>query len=253
MHLFEAGRVESRAVPERRADDRVVDRREVIEHVELRRHQVHAVIGAPQQANRGRHAVAGQRAPSPAPARGTPASATAPSPGGRSETGARHGGRLRRASSAATAVRRSAGSARNRSAPFPGRIGFVLSSLIGLIGCHRPARLDPGRDGLTNGSRRLARQPVRSSRFSRISEPPCPSAIWRQSTRPIPEPPGFVVKNGTNRLPVFDSPGPSSSTHNSIAAGETPGSRCQPTRTLPPVSRTASMALRSRLISSCSS
>ena len=27
-------------------------------------------------------------------------------------------------------------------------------------------------------------------------------------TRPIPEPPGLVVKNGTNRLPVSDSPGP---------------------------------------------
>ena len=34
----------------------------------------------------------------------------------------------------------------------------------------------------------------------------------------MPEPPGLVVKNGTNRLPVFDSPGPSSSTHSSIAA-----------------------------------
>ena len=69
----------------------------------------------------------------------------------------------------------------------------------------------------------------------------------------MPEPPGFVVKNGTNRLPVFDRPGPSSSTHNSIAGGDEPGSRSHPTRTPPPVSRTASTALRIRLISSCSS
>ena len=32
------------------------------------------------------------------------------------------------------------------------------------------------------------------------------------STSPIPEPVGFVVKNGTNRLPVSGRPGPSSST-----------------------------------------
>jgi len=68
----------------------------------------------------------------------------------------------------------------------------------------------------------------------------------------MPEPPGFVVKNGTKRFPVFESPGPSSSTQSSIDAGE-PGSRCQPTRTPPPVSRTASTAFRIRLINSCSS
>ena len=28
----------------------------------------------------------------------------------------------------------------------------------------------------------------------------------------MPEPPGLVVKNGTNRFAVFDNPGPSSST-----------------------------------------
>ena len=48
-------------------------------------------------------------------------------------------------------------------------------------------------------------------RFSSVSVPPWPSAICRLSTRPMPEPPGLVVKNGTNRLPVFCSPGPSSS------------------------------------------
>src|SRR6266851_473749 len=30
--------------------------------------------------------------------------------------------------------------------------------------------------------------------------PPCASAIWRERTRPIPEPFGLVVKNGTNRF-----------------------------------------------------
>ena len=41
----------------------------------------------------------------------------------------------------------------------------------------------------------------------------------------MPDPPGLVVKNGTNRLPVFDSPWPSSSTQSSIAAGAEPGRR----------------------------
>ena len=44
-------------------------------------------------------------------------------------------------------------------------------------------------------------------RFSSCRLPPCASAICRLSTRPIPEPPGLVVKNGTKRLPVFDEPG----------------------------------------------
>ena len=39
----------------------------------------------------------------------------------------------------------------------------------------------------------------------------------------MPEPPGLVVKNGTNRLPVFDNPGPSSSTHSSMVGGTEPG------------------------------
>ena len=58
-----------------------------------------------------------------------------------------------------------------------------------------------------------------SALFSSLSEPSWASAIWRQSTRPMPEPPGLVVKNGTNRLDVFESPGPSSSTQMSIAVG----------------------------------
>ena len=79
---------------------------------------------------------------------------------------------------------------------------------------HDPSGQRRAASGLGAGTRRaagcgrLARQPVRSSRFSRIRLPPCASAICRLSTRPMPEPPGLVVKNGTNRLPVFDSPGP---------------------------------------------
>src|SRR6185436_4804647 len=108
---------------------------------------------------------------------------------------------------------------------------------------------------LTNysGSLRYARQPRRSVRFSSVRLPPCASAIWRLRTSPMPEPPGLVVKNGTKRLPVLDNPGPSSSTHNSIAGGYEPARRCHPTLTPPPVSRTASTAFRMRLISSCSS
>ena len=40
------------------------------------------------------------------------------------------------------------------------------------------------------------------------SVPPWPSAICRLRARPMPDPPGFVVKNGTNRLPVLCRPGP---------------------------------------------
>ena len=92
------------------------------------------------------------------------------------------------------------------------------------------------------GSRSTARQPRASSRFSRVSAPPCASAIWRQSTSPIPEPPGLVVKNGTNRLAVFDRPGPSSSIVTSMAGGVDAGTRLQLTVTPPPVSDAASIA-----------
>ena len=58
-----------------------------------------------------------------------------------------------------------------------------------------------------------------------------------------------MVKKGTNRLEVPDSPGPSSFTQISIMVP----SRRHPMRTAPPVSSEASVALRSRLISTCSS
>ena len=58
--------------------------------------------------------------------------------------------------------------------------------------------------------------PRPSGLFSSVSDPPCASAICRHSTRPMPEPPGLVVKNGTNRFDVFDRPGPSSSTQMSM-------------------------------------
>ena len=44
----------------------------------------------------------------------------------------------------------------------------------------------------------------------------------------MPDPPGFVVKNDTNRLPVFDNPGPSSSTHSSIVPGTEPEGAASP-------------------------
>ena len=69
------------------------------------------------------------------------------------------------------------------------------------------------------GSRSTARQPPTSERFSSVSAPPCASAICRHRTRPMPDPPGLVVKNGTNRLRVLESPGPSSSTVSSKAGG----------------------------------
>ena len=73
-----------------------------------------------------------------------------------------------------------------------------------------------GRD--QRGRRRRATHPRPSPRFSRTSDPPCASAIWRLSTRPMPEPCGLVVKNGTNRFAVGGRPGPSSSTQISTAA-----------------------------------
>src|SRR5205085_5160383 len=63
-----------------------------------------------------------------------------------------------------------------------------------------------------SGRRRRASQPRPRARFSSVSVPPCASAIWRESTRPIPDPPGFVVKKGTKRFAVFARPKPSSST-----------------------------------------
>ena len=39
-----------------------------------------------------------------------------------------------------------------------------------------------------------------------LSVPPCASAICRERARPIPEPPGLVVKNGTNKFVGFMIP-----------------------------------------------
>ena len=60
------------------------------------------------------------------------------------------------------------------------------------------------------GSRSNASAPVPSGRFITTNEPPCASAIWRLSGRPIPEPSGLVVKKGTKRFAGFMIPGPSS-------------------------------------------
>ena len=63
-----------------------------------------------------------------------------------------------------------------------------------------------------------------------MSEPPCASAICRASARPTPEPPGLVVKNGTNKLSVFDKPGPSSSIQMSSSDVAIPRTRFSPRR-----------------------
>ncbi len=65
----------------------------------------------------------------------------------------------------------------------------------------------------------------------------------------MPEPPGFVVKKGTNRFDAVGKPAPSSSTHNENA----PPSIAQPTVTAPPVCCAASTPLRTTLMRSCSS
>src|SRR5579859_1493226 len=89
------------------------------------------------------------------------------------------------------------------------------------------------------GSRNFASHPRLSRRFCSVSVPPCASAIWRLSTRPMPDPPGLVVKKGTNRLAVFEIPGPSSSTDTSRYELY----RAHVTVTPPPVSWAASAAL----------
>ena len=95
--------------------------------------------------------------------------------------------------------------------------------------------------------------PRRSLRFSSCRLPPCASAICRLRTSPMPEPPGLVVKNGTNRLPVFPSPGPRLRPTVRPSTATSPARAASRRARLPPVSLTASTALRIRLISSCSS
>ena len=98
------------------------------------------------------------------------------------------------------------------------------------------------------GKRNKACAPCLSFRFMSIRVPSCASAIWRLNGNPIPEPSGFVVKNGTNRLAGFIIPGPSSSTRIST---QFPFSR-QPSVTSPCISSAASTALCNRLINTCS-
>src|SRR5262249_35468411 len=100
----------------------------------------------------------------------------------------------------------------------------------------------------TTCRRRRASHPGAFLRLTSVSEPPCASAICRLSTRPMPEPPGFVVKNGTNRLVVLARPGPSSS----IQTSTCPGAAVHPVITCPWVSIAASTALRIKLIINCS-
>jgi hypothetical protein len=54
-----------------------------------------------------------------------------------------------------------------------------------------------------SGNFNLASAPRPSFRFSKVKVPPCPSAICRLNANPIPVPPFFVVKNGTNTFAGF--------------------------------------------------
>ena len=83
------------------------------------------------------------------------------------------------------------------------------------------------RSDSSTARRSVATHPRRSTRLSSDSDPPCASAICRQSTRPMPDPCGFVVKNGTKRFALFAKPGPSSST----ITASVPFCRCHRMRT----------------------
>ena len=76
--------------------------------------------------------------------------------------------------------------------------------------------------------------------------PRAPRRSAATSTSPMPEPCGFVVKNGTNRFVALANPGPSSST----MSDSVPLCRVHRMRTPPFVSSDASTALRTRLINS---
>ncbi len=65
----------------------------------------------------------------------------------------------------------------------------------------------------------MASQPGPSEALRRLSDPLCASAICRLKTSPMPDPPRLVVKNGTNKLAVFERPGPSSRTVISTLTG----------------------------------
>ncbi len=98
------------------------------------------------------------------------------------------------------------------------------------------------------GKRNNASAPGAPTRFASVNVPPCASAICRERARPIPEPPGLVVKNGTNKFVGFMIPSPSSRTKIST---HSPAS-FQPMVTAPRVASDASAALCSKLISACS-
>src|SRR5262249_52098478 len=51
-----------------------------------------------------------------------------------------------------------------------------------------------------SGRRTVATVPDRSSRARRASDPRCASTMSRARTKPMPDPSGFVVKNGTKRF-----------------------------------------------------
>lgn len=73
-------------------------------------------------------------------------------------------------------------------------------------------------------------QPLRSVRLRSVKPPPWASTIGRANTRPMPEPPGLVVKNGTNRLSDPAAPRASSITLMRIRPFASDHCTCTPPR-----------------------
>ena len=203
-------------------------------------------------------AVAVEHAPSPARFPCTPASATAPTTGARPGTGARRDGRPRPPSSAATAVRRSAGTARSRSPPAPGRIGWCV---------HRSVMLDH------RSSRRASRPPcgdfdarVTSGRRSAGAAAGAVVAVLEHQAAAVAfgdlpaEDQADAGAAGLGREERHEQvagvrqaralrPRPTAPSSAATSRADAASRRGR----APPVSRTASTALRIRLIRSCSS
>ena len=112
----------------------------------------------------------------------------------------------------------------------------------------RDVFFEPGRTSPNEAIAAALRTRNVRARSTSVSDPPCASAICRLNVSPIPEPPGFVVKNGTNRFVGFIIPGPSSLHKNFHAFAS-----FAPARGTPPlVSSDASTALCRMLMSNCS-
>ena len=107
-----------------------------------------------------------------------------------------------------------------------------------------PPHKGPGK-GPHSGSCSRASQPWVPARFDSVSRPPCASAICRDSTSPIPDPVGLVVKNGTNRFAVSGRPGRRPRRRRPATLFSRPAPTARALRR--PSSRAASTALRDQV------